>query len=170
MNEIESTFVKPFYLKMMGLNALRTADDLWVDLVAAGRTVTMREVSWMLRAGQWRPVVMGAWFSVAVAVEQVRDDLTAAMSQSQGSLTAPPLAAAATVVAGKAAVPAMNTYIEFMTASAFRDGSENVVAAAVEHLDAETSVVPTDEGRRAFRGIHDVATRLGDAVRAARPL
>ncbi|GAA0917068.1 DUF6000 family protein [Virgisporangium aurantiacum] len=169
MNEIESTFVKPFYLKMMGLNALRTADDLWADLIAASRTVTVREVRWMLRTGHWRPVVMGAWFSVAVTAEPVRDDLMAAMSQSRGSLTAPPLAAAATLVAGTAAVPAMTSYIEFMTASAFRDGSENVVAAAVEHLRGEVAIVPTDEGRRAFLGIHDVAIRLGDAVRATRP-
>jgi hypothetical protein len=169
MDEIESTFVKPFYLKMMGLNALGVADDLWSDLVAAGRTVTVREVSWMLRTGHWRPVVMGAWFSVTVAAELVHDDLTVAMSRSQGSLTAPPLVAAATLVAGTAAVPAMTTYIEFMTTSAFGDGSEDVVAAAVEHLGAQAAIPPTDEGRRAFLGVYDVAVRLGDAVRYARP-
>jgi hypothetical protein len=112
---------------------------------------------------------MGAWFSVAVVAEPVRDDLVATMSPSKGSLTAPPLAAAATLVAGTAAVPATTTYIEFMTASAFRDGSEKVVAAAVEHLGAEVAIVPTEEGRRAFRGIRGVATRLADAEGAARP-
>lgn len=56
-----------------------------------------------------------------------------------------------------------------MTAAAFRDRSENVVAAAVEHLGAKVTIDPTDEGRWAFLGIHDVAIRLRDAVHAARP-
>ena len=160
MNEIESTFVEPFYLKMMALNALRSADDLWADLVAARRTVTACEVSWMLRTGHWRPVVMGAWFSAAVAAEPGRHDLMAAMSPPKGSLTAAPLAAAATLVAGTATVPATSTYIEFMTAWALRDGSENVVAAAVEHLGAKAAIVSTEEGGRAFRGVRDVRTPL----------
>lgn len=165
MNKIEVDFVKPFYLKMMGLNGLRVMDELWVSLIAACRTVTVSEVSWMLGTGHWRPVVMGAWFSVAVPAESVADDLLAAMSQSQGSLTAPPLAAAATVVAGPAAVPAMIAYIDFM-ASTRRDGSEDFVAAAVEYLGAESPLTPTDSGRRAFHDIHVIAMRLREDSRA----
>lgn len=166
MNKIEVDLVKPFYLDMMGLNGLRIMDELWVSMIAAGRTVTVSEVSWMLGTGHWRPVVMGAWFSVAVPAESVRDDLLAAMSQSQGSLTAPPLAAAATVVAGPAAVPAMIAYIDFIMAPTRRDGSEDVVAAAVEYLGAESPLAPTDRGRLAFHDIHGVAMRLQEDSRA----
>jgi hypothetical protein len=166
VNKIEADLVKPFYLDMMGLNALRVVDELWLSIVAAGRAVVVSEVSWMLGTGQWRPVVMGAWFSVAVPPELVRDDLLAAMSQSRGSLTAPPLAAAATVVAGPAAVPAMIAYIDFIMAPTRRDGSEDVVAAAVEHLGAESPLAPTESGRRAFHDIHGVAMRLHEDSRA----
>jgi hypothetical protein len=116
MNEIESSFVMPFYLKMMGLNALHLTDELWASLIVTGRAVAASDVRWMLRASHWRPVVMGAWFSLAVPAESVMDDLLTAMSESKGSLTASPLAAAATLVAGRAAVPAMVDYINFIGA------------------------------------------------------
>lgn len=166
MNKIESDFVKPFYLDMMGLNALRITDESWASLLAAGRKITAEKVSWMLRTGLWRPVVMGAWFSVAVPAESIRDDLIAAMSQSQGSLTAPPLAATATVVAGPIAVPAMIAYLDYVMAPTQRDGSEDVVAAAVEYLGAEHPHGPRDRGRRAFHDIHTVAMRLHEECRA----
>ena len=107
LNEVESELVKPFYLKMMGLNGLRTSDETWERLIGACHTITTSEVSWMLRTRLWRPVVMGAWFSLVVPARQIEDDLVASMAQSQGSLTAPPLAGAGTLVAGTAAVPAM---------------------------------------------------------------
>jgi hypothetical protein len=163
VNEIESTFVKPFYLKMMGVNAVRATDELWADVVSAGRTVTADEVNWLLGTALWRPVVMGAWFSVTVPAEAVSTGLVAAMSQSRGSLTAPALAAAATVVAGAEAVPGMIAYLDFMMSRP--DGSENVVAAAVEYLGAEAPMVPSEAGRQAFRDVHGVAVRLRDAVR-----
>jgi len=165
VNEIESTFVKPFYLKMMGLNAARWADELWADLTAAGRAVTPSDVSWMLRAGHWRPVVMGAWFSLAVPAETIADDLLSAMAGSRGSLTAPPLAAAATLVIGGDAVAAMTDYLSFVLNSGRQDGSQYEVAAAMEHLGSDPVIDPTDDGRRRFRDVHDVAVRLRNAFR-----
>lgn len=163
MNEIESRFVKPFYLKMMGLNALRLTDELRGSLIATGRVVAATDVKWMLQAGNWRPVAMGAWFSLAVPAESVMDDLLTAMSKSKGSLTAPPLAAAATLVAGTAAVPAMVDYINFIATPARRDGSEAVVAAAVEYLGSDPTIALPDSARHTFRDIYDVATRLLEA-------
>lgn len=163
MNEIESTFVKPFYLKMMGLSALHRADELWASLTVASRSVTESNVRWMLQAENWRPVVMGAWFSLAVPAESVMDDLLTAMSESKGSLTAPPLSAAATLVAGSSAVPAMVSYINFIMDPGRRDGSQHVVAAAIEHLGSNPVIAPTDEGHRTFRDLHDLAVRLREA-------
>ncbi|MGI5240100.1 hypothetical protein [Dactylosporangium sp. CA-139066] len=165
MNEIELTFVKPFYRQMMGLNARRWADELWPDLTTAGRRVTGSDVSWMLRTGHWRPVVMGAWFSLAVPAESITDDLLSAMAESRGSLTAGPLATAATLVAGRNAVTAMADYLAFVFGLGRRDGSQHVVAAAMEYLGADPVVDPGDDGRRQFRVLHDVAIRLREAFR-----
>lgn len=163
MNEIESNFVKPFYLKMMGLNALRLTDELRASLIVTGRAVAPGDVKWMLQAGHWRPLVMGAWFSLAVPAESVTDDLLTAMSESKGSLTAPPLAVAAALVVGSAAVPAMVDYINFIVTPLRRDGSEAVVAAAVEYLGSDPEIAPTDRARQTFRDIRDVAIRLREA-------
>lgn len=51
MDEVESTFVKPFYLRMMGLRSVQTADALRTDLIGAARAVTPADVSWMLSEG-----------------------------------------------------------------------------------------------------------------------
>ena len=160
LNPTELTFVKPFYLKMMGLNALGVGEDLWAQLVEIGRAATAPDVGWMLRTGHWRPVVMGAWFSLAVPSEAIVDDLLSAMRESKGSLTAPPLAAAATLVAGRAAVPAMTDYIDFIMEPVRRDGSESVVAAAVHHLGEETGIAVSDHARQSFHDLHGVALRL----------
>jgi hypothetical protein len=159
LSPVELAFVKPFYLKMMRSKALIVPDDLWDQVVDAGRVVTVADVNFMLRSENWRPVLMGAWFSLA-PVGSIVDDLIAAMSASRGSLTAPPLAAAATLLAGAAAVPAMMNYIDFITDPRRRDGSEAVVAAAVEHLGRDAAITVTDHARTMFVDLYNVASRL----------
>ncbi|WP_345482544.1 hypothetical protein, partial [Actinopolymorpha pittospori] len=96
----ETTFVVPFYLNLMRLNATWVGDEVWNDLVQVGRTAELDDVVWLLRAGAWRPVVMGAWRPVVMGAwlslrfgpGQVGTDVLAALSASEGSLTAPPLA------------------------------------------------------------------------------
>ena len=64
MSSNEDRFVAPFYLAMMGTNAIEHADaDLLRRVVAVGRDASVRDVVWLLR-GEWRPRVMGAWFSL----------------------------------------------------------------------------------------------------------
>ncbi|MEV4138813.1 hypothetical protein AB0J72_42445 [Dactylosporangium sp. NPDC049742] len=161
MNEIETAFVKPFYRRMAGFGALRWADEMWADLTAAGRHVTQADVSWMLRTGHWRPEVMGAWFSLAVPAESITADLLPAMAGSRGSLTAGPLAVAAALVAGPDAVTAMTDYLTFILNRP--DGSQFVVAAAVEHLGSDPVIDPTAAGRRQFQNLHEFAVRLREA-------
>jgi hypothetical protein len=159
--ELESRFVAPFYLNMMGINALRLPADMRADVVATGRTVTTGDVRSMLRIG-WRPTVMAAWFSLAVPAESVAKELVVAMSRAHG-LTGPPLAVAATIVCDGAAVPAMVTYIDFMLDPLRRDGSEGFVAAAIEHLGAEPVVVPSADARSEFRDLREFALALREA-------
>jgi hypothetical protein len=106
---------------------------------------------------------MGAWFSLAVPPESVMDDLLTAMSESKGSLTAPPLAAAATLLAGSAAVPAMVGYVNFIMEPGRRDGSESFVAAGLEYLGSDPVIAVTNEARQTFHDVHGVGTRLREA-------
>jgi hypothetical protein len=41
--------------------------------------------------------------------------------------------------------------------------SENVVAATVEYLGVQPQIVPTDQGRRAFREIRDLVMPVADS-------
>lgn len=163
MNPVEAAFVVPYYQKMMGCNG-RNAMRLWPALAESARVVTVDDVSYLLRTALWRPVVMGAWFSLVVPAEEIRDDLLAAMARSRGSLTAPPLATAATVVAGARAVPAMTAYLDFIMDRP--DGSQDFVAAAMEHVGAEPPIVPGEERRQMFRDLLGVALRLRATARS----
>src|SRR3954471_20134945 len=97
MDPVEERLVLPFYLKMMRENAIEGASELWGSLVIAGREAELDEVQRLLRLGAWRPVVMGAWFSLRFTADQVGQDLLGAIDRCFGSLAAPPLA----VVAGE---------------------------------------------------------------------
>ncbi len=46
-----------------------------------------------------------------------------------------------------------------------RDGSESVVAAALEHLGSDAGITLTAGARRTFRDIYDLAIRLRKAFR-----
>jgi hypothetical protein len=166
VTELESRFVNRFYLNMMGMNALRLTDDLRADVVAVGRTVSTGDVRSMLRVAS-RPAVMGAWFSLAVPAESIAKDLVIAMSRSGGSLTGPPLAVAATIVCGGAAVPAMVNYIDVILDPLRRDGSEAIVAAGMEYLGANPVVAPSAEARARFRDLREFALALREAFASA---
>jgi hypothetical protein len=138
MNPVEERAVQPFYLTMMGLNAIwndaerATASDIWPELVATGRALDLSDVLPLLTAGHWRPMVMGGWFSLRFAPDDVGRELRQAMHNSAGSLTAPPpLAVACVLIAGKDSLPDLEHYVR---ADPGRDGSANFVAIAIEHL------------------------------------
>ena len=104
MESVEQRLVTPFYLAMMGLNATEHAGDRWDDLVRVGRTATVTDVKQLLAGGAWRPVVMGAWLSVAFSPKDLGPDLLLAVTRCQGSFTAPPLSVAAYLVSGEFAM------------------------------------------------------------------
>jgi hypothetical protein len=104
----ETTFVLPFYLKMMRTNATGIGEQLWDDLVLVGRMATVDDVLWLLREGAWRPVVMGAWLSLRFDRGEVGAAVSHALQESAGSLTSPPLAVAAVTVLGEDAVTVLH--------------------------------------------------------------
>ena len=161
MTSLEERAVLPFYLKMMRLNALHHAFDLWPELVTEAKAVTLDDAKWLLGVGAWRPVVMGAWFSVRFPAAEIGQELRRAMTASQGSLTAPPLAVACVVVSGIDAVPEMGQYVE---ADPGQDGSTGFVAAGIEYLGGPSSGSVADEDRQAFKRLVHVATSLHASV------
>ena len=161
MTSLEERAVQPFYLEMMGLNALHLSFGLWPELVTEAKAVTLDDAKWLLRVGAWRPVVMGAWFSVRFPAAEIGQELRRAMAVSQGSLTAPPLAVACVVVSGIDAVPEMRQYVE---ADPGQDGSASFVAAGIEHLGGPPVGSVADEDRQAFERLVDVATSLRASV------
>ena len=72
----------------------------------------------------------GAWVQPCCPAESIVMDVGIAMSRSDGSLTGPPLAVAATIVCDRA-VPAMVHSIDVILAPVRRDGSEAIVAASL---------------------------------------
>jgi len=166
MTQLEEWAVSPFYLQMMGLNAHDRSPEVWAELVTVGAEVSLDDVTWLLNVGAWRPVVMGAWFSTRFADGEIGPVLRRAMAASQGSLTAPPLAVACAVVAGAGALPEMRSFVESEVGR--DDGSMAFVSAGIEHLGGDSVVAVTDDERRAFDQLLDVASRLGVALRASR--
>jgi len=154
--------VRPFYLKMMGLNALQHADALWADLTRAGRRATEADVKQLLAPDHWRPVVMGSWFSLRFGPDQVGGDLLHAIDMCGGTLTAPPLAVAAAIVIGEDAAPALLDYIDRDIER--QQGAATYVAAVLEELGATARVSPDEDDRGAIVSLIDVAQRLRSAL------
>ena len=104
--------VKPFYLKMMRLNAIQNGVALAPSIAAAGRHATVDDVVALL-GDPWRATVMGAWLATLHDDEPaVADAVGAALGRSHGSLDAPPLVVAELVIAGEQAEPALAHYLQ----------------------------------------------------------
>jgi len=129
--DARSRFVQPFYLNMMRLNAIQHGARLAADVAVAGRSASPSEVVGLLRSG-WRERVMGAWFALLHDDQSVIEAVLRALSTSQGSLDAPPLAAAAVILAGAHALSALETYYAADLSNEW--GAAGIAAAAVDHL------------------------------------
>lgn len=160
LSRLESRAVKPFYLRMMGLNALHY-EVPWPDLWRLSGKTSDAEVVTLLR-GLWRPRVMGAWLS-AGREERLATELLTSLGTSAGSLTAPPLAAVAVHGLGQTAIPALRTYLEVDLKH--QHGSAGFIAAMLESL----GTVPTDitieqqdhtNAQEMLAVAHQLATRL----------
>lgn len=164
MSPLEERAVLPFYLKMMGLNAIWTDpvaamdDEARTRLIHIGRSIDLLDVKWLLNVGAWRPVVMGAWFSLRFSATEIGTDLRHAMRASAGSLTAPPLATACVLVVGTTSLPDLEHYVQNDPG---QDGSARFVAAAAERLGSKPTAAITDDSYRDRLGeMLDLGTRL----------
>jgi hypothetical protein len=155
----ETTFVLPFYLKLMRQNATLIGDEVWDELVVAGRTAIVDDVVWLLRVGAWRPVVMGAWLSLRFDHGQVGTAVLDALQESGGSLTAPPLAVAAVTVVGEDATTVMRN-----SKARSDELAAAVLDAALEGLGADPAQEVSEPSRTAFSEMLAFGKRLRVAL------
>ena len=161
----ERRFVEPFYLAMMGTNAIEHAEaDLLRRVVAVGRDASAADVVWLLR-GAWRPRVMGAWFSLLHGSEAVTRAVLQSLETSSGSLTAPPLAVASVLLANHEAQSALGAYVAQDVRHGW--GSAVFVSAAMAHFRLGAPIELSQRDRSDFGQMHAIAEALrnheGDA-------
>jgi hypothetical protein len=165
VDPVEARLVAPYYLSMMGSNALDVGAAAWAPMVTAGRSATAEEVVGLLASENWRPVVMGAWFSLRHDASEVAPCLVEAVGRSQGWLTAPPLAVAAALVVGPAAGQALTAYVSRFAGSG--EESTGFVAAAAAALGSASLRRASRSDRAAYTQLLEVAERLRTALRGA---
>jgi len=152
--------VTPFYLKMMRTNAVSYGEELERELVAVGLDASTQDVISLLRV-PWRSTVMGAWFSLLRDDDEVTAEVLRAVSRSHGSLDAPPLVTAATVLAGPDAGPALEDYAARDAAGDWQ--ASGFAGAAIEHLGHRPANGTTDDDRADFAALFALANRLRSA-------
>jgi len=156
----EDRLVAPFYLEMMGTNAIQYADaERLGSVVTVGRDVPVVDVVWLLR-GAWRPRVMGAWFSLLHASEAMTRAVLQSLETSRGSLTAPPLAVAAVLLADHEAEGALAAYVAEDVLHGW--GSAAFVSAAMDHLGLRVPMELSHRHRRDFQQMHAIAKAVRD--------
>ena len=152
------TLVRPFYLKMMHLNAIQNGVALAPSIAAAGRHATVDDVVALL-GDPWRATVMGAWLATLHDDETaVADAVVAALGRSHGSLDAPPLVVAGLAVAGEQAEPALVLYLQRDLQQQW--GAAGFVAAALRHLGAHSDVEPSRTDEFHFKSMMQVSQAL----------
>ncbi len=163
LSDLEERCVRPFYLTMMGLNALSHVVP-YDALSEVGRRTSDEEVARLLRS-EWRPRVMGAWFA-AGRTTRLASELLRSLETSAGTLTAPPLAAVAVHGLGSAAQPALLAYLRIDLEQ--QHGSAGFIAAALERLGAAPEgIAIRDRDRTAVEGMLGVAYRLASDASAS---
>ncbi|MFE7226061.1 hypothetical protein ACFU7D_14820 [Nocardioides sp. NPDC057577] len=106
----------------------------------------------------WRPVVMGAWLSLACSPDEVTDDLLFSLARCDGDLTAAPLCTAAVLVADDAAVETLRS--NRLRADEYEEDAVTFLDAALEHLGEVPVNPPVDGMREHFQQLVDFGVRL----------
>jgi hypothetical protein len=153
-----SLFVTPFYLQMMRFNSVQQSSDVLTGIKEVGQEASAADVVALLR-DHWRERVMGAWFALLFDDEQVTESVLQALSSSFGNLDSPPLAIAATVLAGPRALPSLQAYA--LSDSEHRWGACGFMAIAIQHLGGSSPPCDCgDSDRDNFATMLELAEQL----------
>ena len=106
----------------------------------------------------WRPVVMGAWLSLACRPEKIADDIVFSLARCDGDLTAAPLCTAAVLIAGDAAVETLRS--NRLRADEYEEDAVMFLDAALEHLGEDPVNPPVEGMREHFQQLIEFGVRL----------
>lgn len=152
--DLEKRCVHPFYLQMMGLNALKYGVPSF-ELAQVARTTSDDEVATLL-ASDWRARVMGAWLS-AGRTDRLAEHVTRSLDTSSGAFTAPPLIAVLVNDLGIGAADSIARYRDRDVDNAW--GAEGFATAALQHMERRP-IASTTPGQRSLDGLLAIARTL----------
>jgi len=139
----------------------RESAELVPSVAAVGRGAPFQDIVEMLRS-PWRTRQVAAWFSVVRDEPEILPAVLGSLRTSFGSLTAPALAAAAVLLGGERAIPALLDYQAAETERNF--AVSGAVSAALEYVGATSPRgAASDSARSEFRRHLDVANEIRNA-------
>lgn len=130
-------YVKPFYLNLMGFNAVNAEHDLIARVGHRGRKLSTLDISQLLQM-HWRPRAMGAWYAIAAQDPSLSAAVHDSLETCLGHFTSPPLITATLVYPNAGTAGLLLDYIEVDQRSQW--GAAGVAAAALARLE------PKNEG------------------------
>lgn len=77
-------YVRPFYLELMGFNAVNASDDLVAKVRRRSRRLSATRIGQLLQM-HWRPRAMGAWYAIAVQDSSLSADVHDSLQTCQGT-------------------------------------------------------------------------------------
>ena len=126
-----SRFVSPFYLKLMGFNAMDVPADLITKVRERSRKLSAQDITQLLQM-HWRPRVMGAWYAIAARDASLSAEVHDSLETCLGHLTSPPLITAALAYPNASTASLFQDYIE--ADKRMQWGAAGFAAAALAHL------------------------------------
>jgi hypothetical protein len=160
-SELTARCVQPFYRQMMGTNALEATPSVLAEMAALVDTVDAGLVVGLLRS-EWRDQVIGAWLSLAHRYdESVLRAVTNALETCDGSLTAPALLTAMTVMEAPAAAASISRYYEADIADNW--GFAGLAQAAAAHFPDSQLPRPSAADAETFLALSVIANCLKPA-------
>ena len=157
------TYIKPFYLKWMGLGAATRSEvqPLIPEVRSRARELTAEHISRMVSM-QWRIQLMGTWYAIARADKTFMEPLHTAFDACYGSLTAPGLTVAVLTYPNDASAGVLRAYRERAIARQY--GDTGIINAALRRLEPDPSAPVRTDDDDVLDRLLGVAGQLQDAA------
>jgi len=160
--DLHERYVRPFYLKMMRLNAVRAPEGMLSEIRNRSQELSPKDVKRLLLA-PWRPRVMGTWYAIAAPHDEYEETICTSLRSSKGSLTAPALLAAVVLYAPAEGLEVIAEYARVDLAARWGAAADALAAASM--LASERGVsnplpAATAEDLETFGTLMAVARRL----------
>ena len=152
-NRIVQTYVAPLYL---------SADT--VLIAEAARSAAVDVVLWMIDNAGWREQRVGAYLAVVRTEPQVAAALLAAIPRTHGTLSLHALVASAVLLAGTDAIAPLHAHQQRVNAVGYLgDPGSGFAGAALEHLGEHPQFAATDDDRKLFERMLQIAEQIRSA-------